>query len=81
MLFDFFLVRHFHGYYWDYLLHLPVPIWAKRKVKFRFFGQDNTSPNSQIGDRADEQVSKHGLSALSFCLNKIVFPTYRKNIR
>lgn len=65
MLFDF-LVRHFHGYYWDYLLHLPVPIWAKRKVKFRFFGQDNTSPNSQIGDRADEQVSKHGLSALSF---------------
>lgn len=25
-----------HGYYWDYLLHLPVPIWVKRKVKFQF---------------------------------------------
>ncbi|EET62473.1 hypothetical protein BRYFOR_05508 [Marvinbryantia formatexigens DSM 14469] len=27
-------MRHFHGYYWDYLLHLPVPVWVKRKVKF-----------------------------------------------
>lgn len=46
MLFDF-LMWHFHGYYWDYLLHLPVPIWVKRKVKFQFNAL--CTPNAQRG--------------------------------